>query len=255
MRRTLTRIHLLGCPIDVVTLSDVLDRVTSWARAAGRPRLIHTVNVDHLVLACRDDQFAALVRRADLVVADGMPLVWASRWQGTPLPERVAGVDLAEAFCKESKSRGLRVFFLGGASGIAEQARQQMLSRYPDAQIVGIAAPSGDALASARANAELVAAINSSDANTLLIAFGAPKQEAWFHQHRDVLKTAVNIGVGGTLDLLSGTKPRAPSWMRTAGLEWLFRLRQEPGRLWKRYLVRDPSFLWYLARDQLRSSR
>jgi N-acetylglucosaminyldiphosphoundecaprenol N-acetyl-beta-D-mannosaminyltransferase len=251
----MNRITLLGFPIDAITLDAAVERLASWLRDASDARWVHTVNTDHMVVAQSDRQFGDILRSGDLVVADGMPLVWAASWQGTPLPGRVAGADLVVELCAASMARGFRIFFLGGRPGVAVRARENVQRRFPGAAIVGCAAPSAAQLEDDTANAALIDAINASGANTLFIGLGAPKQEKWFTAHRSRLHTIINIGVGASIDFLAGEKRRAPEWMRESGFEWLFRLGQEPGRLWKRYLLRDPMFFVHFATDRFAAAR
>jgi N-acetylglucosaminyldiphosphoundecaprenol N-acetyl-beta-D-mannosaminyltransferase len=223
-------------------------RIADFVREGGW-HLVATVNVDHMVLAARDAEFYHILRNADLVLADGMPIVWLSCLLRTPLPERVTGSDLTIELCRRSRDLGLRLFFLGAEPGVAEAAKDRAEVLYPGVKIVGTSSPSRQEVEDQVASRRIVEVVNGSGANVLLVAFGAPRQERWLWRHRSHLQTAVNIGVGASIDFLAGRVKRAPRWMQDAGLEWLYRLTREPRRLGKRYLGRDLYFLSIVARE------
>jgi N-acetylglucosaminyldiphosphoundecaprenol N-acetyl-beta-D-mannosaminyltransferase len=165
-----------------------------------------------------------------------MPLVWASRLQGEPLPERVAGVDLVMECARLSAERGYRIFLLGAAPGVADVAAEAMERRYPEVQVVGTHSPPS---LSENDNTVTLARVKEANPDILLVAFGAPRQEIWIHEHMQSLNVPVCIGVGGSFDMISGRVSRAPEWMRHTGFEWFYRFILEPKRLWKRYFVQD----------------
>lgn len=244
---------ILGVPVDRVdmaaTLEQIFVRVAAYRRdPTPTPSLVATVNVDFLVnaLACRTSapprhpELLRILRQAGLVTADGMPLVWLSRLLGAALPGRVPGADLVPELARGCAERNLALYFLGGREETARQAAAIFQARHPTLRIAGIESPlvhaDGEALADAVAeDAPIVERVNRSGADILLIAFGNPKQEMWFHRNRQRLRVPVAVGIGGTFAFVTGDVARAPAWMQTAGLEWLFRLWAEPGRLWKRY--------------------
>jgi exopolysaccharide biosynthesis WecB/TagA/CpsF family protein len=244
---------ILGVPVDRVDMAAALERIFDQVTAyrhdpTPTPRLVATVNVDFLVnaLACRNaapprhPELLRILRQAGLVTADGMPLVWLSRLLGAALPGRVPGADLVPELARGCAERQLSLYFLGGREETARQAAAIFQARHPTLRIAGIESPfvhaEGEALADSLAeDAPIVERINRSGADILLIAFGNPKQEIWFHRNRQRLRVPVAVGIGGTFAFVTGDVARAPAWMRTTGLEWLFRLWAEPGRLWKRY--------------------
>jgi N-acetylglucosaminyldiphosphoundecaprenol N-acetyl-beta-D-mannosaminyltransferase len=203
--------------------------------------------MDFIRLAREDPAFRAAVNGADLVVPDGVPVLWAARLLRQPLGERVTGVDLVEQGAALAAARGYRVFLLGAAPGVADAAAAALTRRHPGLCIAGTYAPPIGPF-SAEENARMVAAVRAARPHLLFVAFGAPRQELWIRAHLDELEVPVCVGVGGTFNFLSGAVPRAPRWMRRAGLEWAHRLAHEPGRLWRRYLVHDlPVFLRLLG--------
>ena len=193
------------------------------------PRHIVTADASMVVTYNEDAEFAAIVDRADLVTPDGAGILWASRKLGIPVRAKVSGVDLAAQCCALSAEKQWRVFFFGAAPGVAEEARARMLSRFPNAQIVGFR----DGFFSAKDEAQVVAEIRAAKPDILLVALGIPKQEKFIARNRAALNVPVCIGVGGTLDVFSGTVRRAPVWMQKASLEWLYRLASNPKKISK----------------------
>jgi N-acetylglucosaminyldiphosphoundecaprenol N-acetyl-beta-D-mannosaminyltransferase len=233
--------------IDAVTFEGALDAVESMV-AAGRGGAVFTPNVDHVMIAHEDARMRDAYSRVDLSLPDGMPLLWASRLLGQPLPEKVSGSDFTPRLLERAAARGWRVYFLGGAPGVAATARDRLVEQLPSLQVVGVDAPRFQVTDSRESQRELVAAIRATRPDIVLVAFGAPKQEVWIDLARDELRPAVLLGIGASLDFIAGTVPRAPRWMSSNGLEWLFRLWREPGRMWRRYLVRDSRFVLVLGR-------
>ena len=216
---------------------------------AGRGGWVATPNVDHLRRLRRDRIFAALCADANLVLADGMPLVWASRLQGTPLPERVSGSDLFWSLSAGAAERGHPIFLLGGAPGTAEAAAKVLKSHYPKLHIAGTHYPEMGFESDEKALANLERALCSAKPDIVYVALGSPKQEIIIARLRGRLPGSWWIPVGICFSFVSGEIHRAPKWMRRAGLEWLHRLAQEPRRLAKRYLVYDIPFAISLLSD------
>lgn len=230
MRET---VAVLGVPVDRLTMSQALDRIEAFI-AEGGFHQVATANTDFIVRARRDPELLAILRECEMVVADGMPLVRASRWLGSPLPERVTGADMVPALAALSAERGYRLFLLGGREEALQGAQARLERDYPDIRIVGCISPPFAHIVEMD-NATILSAIESAHPDILLVAFGNPKQEKWLRMHRHRLAVPVCIGVGGTFEFLAGTMPRAPRWMQRTGLEWLHRLIREPKRMWRRY--------------------
>jgi N-acetylglucosaminyldiphosphoundecaprenol N-acetyl-beta-D-mannosaminyltransferase len=200
----------------------------------GGVHQVATANVDYLVHATKDAEYRRVLCVCDLVVADGMPIVWASHLFGVPLRERVTGADLVPHLVRLSGLKGYRIFLLGATPEVAEAAERQMRIMSPDVRVVGRLSPPIRPL-NEFDNEPILAAIEAASPDILLVAFGSPKQEKWISRHRDRLKVPVCIGIGGTLDFLAGTVRRAPLWMQRSGLEWAFRMGANPQRLAPRY--------------------
>lgn len=245
------RLTIGRVPVDVVTFQQAIDRIEALvdARQGGS---VFTPNVDHVVNVDDDPAFAAAYQRASLCLADGMPLVWASRVLGRPLPERVAGSDLLEPTLRLAARRSYRVFFLGAGPGVAEKAAKVATERF-GTTIVGTDAPMVRLGDTARVDA-IAAQLSAAKPDLVMMAFGAPKQELLIDAIAERVKPAVMLGIGASLDFLAGTVKRAPAVMRNTGFEWLYRLGQEPTRLWRRYLINDPRFVAILLRT-LRAQR
>jgi N-acetylglucosaminyldiphosphoundecaprenol N-acetyl-beta-D-mannosaminyltransferase len=203
---------------------------------------IVTANLDHLRRMVRQRSYGELCRAATLVVADGMPLVWAARIQGTPLPERVAGSNLISSLSAAAAARGKSVFLLGGAPGTAEAAANVLTERYPALRVAGTHCPPVGFEHDSQQLAELTEALRQAQPDIVYVALGSPKQERLIAELRPVLPGAWWMGVGISFSFLCGDVKRAPRWMQRLGLEWVHRLVQEPRRLARRYLVDDLPF-------------
>ncbi len=246
-------VSILGVPFDNVSGTNALSQIEAMV-ASRRPHYVVTANVDFLVQAHRDVELRRILVDADLVLCDGTPLVWAARWLGNPLPERVAGSDIAPRLIRLAADRGYRIFFLGAAPGVAAEAAARLQSEYPALQIVGhYAPPFADLLE--MDHAAIAERIRAARPDLLLVSFGCPKQEKWIAMHHRALGVPVCIGVGATLDFLAGRVRRAPRWMRRSGCEWLYRLSLEPRRLYRRYATDVRTFLPAVAKQWWRMSR
>jgi N-acetylglucosaminyldiphosphoundecaprenol N-acetyl-beta-D-mannosaminyltransferase len=221
--------------------------------AAGRGGWLKTTNVDDLWLAARDRAYGALCAGATLVVADGMPLVWASRLQGTPLPERVAGSNLLSSLSAAVAARGLPLFLLGGNPGAAGGAATVLRRRHPGLRIVGTGCPPPGFAADPAALAEVIATVAAARPAVVYVALAKPVQERLIVRLRARMPDAWYVGVGIGFSFLTGEVQRAPRWMQRAGLEWGHRLAQEPRRLATRYLLHDLPFAVRLLAGALRA--
>jgi N-acetylglucosaminyldiphosphoundecaprenol N-acetyl-beta-D-mannosaminyltransferase len=230
-----------------MTFGEALDEIERLA-ASGAGGAIFTPNVDHMVNLARSPAFRAAYARASLALVDGQALLWASRLLGTGLPEKISGSDLVPRLLERAGQRGLRVYFLGGAPGVAGEAAEVARQKY------GVAVAGVDSPRIARdgeAPPEVIARIREAGPHLLLVALGAPKQELFVDRYRDELGPVVSLGIGASLDFVAGRVRRAPAWVSQAGFEWLYRLAQDPRRLAKRYLVDDPRFAAIFLRTLL----
>lgn len=225
-------IPILGIPVHAVTMAETLALVDGYM---AEPRLhqIATVNPEFVMAAQEDETFRQVLGGADLCLPDGIGLLYAARRYGRTLPERVPGSELVYQLAERAAARGWPLFLLGAAPGVAEEAAAVLVARYPGLHIAGTYAGSPDPAE----NEAIVRRVNDSGATLLYVAYGAPKQDKWIARNRTALPTVrLAIGVGGSLDFITGRAVRAPRWMQRAGLEWLHRLIQEPWR-WRRMLA------------------
>ncbi len=240
------RVWVWGVPFAPFTLTETVAAVSTLIR--GRlPSYFITANTHYAMLTEAMPDLHAINERAAFVVADGKPLVWASRMLGKPLPERVAGSDLIFELCGEAARQGFRLFLLGGQQGVADEAARRLIERYPGLRIVGTECPPFRALTPEEEQA-IVDRIHVARPDLLFVAFGQPKGELWIVRHLDKLGVPVSVQVGASLDFAAGRVRRAPHWVQKAGLEWAFRLALEPRRLFARY-ARNA---WFIARHVVR---
>jgi N-acetylglucosaminyldiphosphoundecaprenol N-acetyl-beta-D-mannosaminyltransferase len=246
------RIALLGVGIDNLSMDDVIELIDGLIEKGGFHQ-IATANVDFLTNAFEDAELLNILHSCELVLPDGMPLVWASRILGAPLKERVAGADLVPRLLRLSAHKKRRIFLLGATEENSSAAAQRIQEQYPEAIICGRYSPpftSGLPMDDER-SLQLIA---EAKPDILLVAFGNPKQEKWIAKHRARLNVPVCIGVGASIDFLSGRQSRAPQWMQKCGLEWTYRLVNEPRRLALRYLNNALFLLRYLSVQLLTNS-
>lgn len=237
------RVALLNAAFDPLTTEELIDHVMADVRR-GRRGWVATVNVAILMMMRQDQRLQRFVDQARWVVADGQPLVWQSRVAGTPLPQRVVGVELVDPICRRAEAEGVGVYLLGGTSEVSTALAADLRRRYPRLSL-----HHRDGYFTADEAPERARHIAGSRAGILLVGMGVPRQERFIEDHWDELGATVAIGVGGSFDVLAGLRRRAPTWMQRSGLEWTFRLVQEPRRLARRYVTTNAQYLWALARE------
>jgi N-acetylglucosaminyldiphosphoundecaprenol N-acetyl-beta-D-mannosaminyltransferase len=223
-----------GLPLVPDTFEQALDRIDRLV-AARCPSFFITANLNYAMLSDRDEQLKRLNERAAFLLADGMPLVWWSRLGPRPLPERVAGSDLIYGMCERAAAKGHRIYLLGAAPGVAAEAAVALARRFSGLQIAGMECPPFRPLTEDEQEAQF-ARIHEARTDILFVAFGQPKGELWIADNLERLGVPLSVQVGATLDFVAGRVRRSPKWMQKTGLEWVYRLVQEPRRLAKRYL-------------------
>lgn len=243
-KETAVPVRVWGLPLMPYTLEGALDRIDRLV-AAGKPSYLITANLHYAMLSDQSPALRAVNEGAAFILADGMPLVWAARWQKTPLPCRVAGSDLIWKIGDRAAAKGHRLFLLGGAPGIGDEAARKLQERYPGLIIAGTACPPFRDLSEAE-ESDLLARIRESGAQILIIAFSQPKGELWMARICEKLMIPVCVQLGASLDFVAGKVRRAPRWLQRSGFEWAFRLAQEPRRLIGRY-VRNAMFLFRMV--------
>lgn len=241
---------VLDVSVAAVQIPQVVSRMETWIRARNGCHYIAVTGMHGITEAQHEPRFKHILNSADLVVPDGMPLIWLARMKGHSLRRRVYGPELMDAFCAQSEARGYKHFFYGGGTGVAERLAAAMREKHPRLNIVGMLSPPFHSLTSEE-DSDLIAQINAKAPDIVWVGLSTPKQEQWMFEHREKLNAAVLVGVGAAFDFHAGLKKQAPVWMRESGFEWLFRLLQEPRRLWRRYLVYGSEFVYLAALEQL----
>jgi N-acetylglucosaminyldiphosphoundecaprenol N-acetyl-beta-D-mannosaminyltransferase len=241
--------RVLGIRVNAVQIPDVVAQMECWISTGKGCHFIAVTGMHGVTEAQHDPFFKQILNSADLVVPDGMPLVWLGRHHGYPLERRVYGPELMQTFCHATGSK-YRHFLYGGVPGVPALLANLLGSKY-GIKVVGNYSPPFRAL-SEEEDEEIVALINRARPDVLWIGLSTPKQERWMYEHRPQLRAPVVVGVGAAFDLNSGKSRQAPRWMREHGLEWFFRLLQEPQRLWRRYLIYGSQFAWKTSLEILR---
>ena len=243
-----TRCAIVGTPISITSFSEVLDILGSPRQDSAT--VIAVCNVHSVMSARRDPDLARALADADVATPDGMPIVWALRWMGHEQDERLYGPDLMRLALERLDER-FSHFFLGSTPETLKELQTAVRKLNPNVRIAGAVSPPFRRLESAEEN-EILDAIRGSQADIVWVGLGMPKQEHWMHRAKHQLPGVTLVGVGAAFDFLAGTKREAPTWMKERGLEWLFRLSQEPRRLWRRYLWNNPGFATLLTLQLIR---
>jgi len=248
-----TRVRVGAIRADNLTSEQAVVLALKHARLPNRSTcgLIASVNARAAGIGANLPRFAKVVNDSVLSLADGMSIVFAARLLGTPLAERIPGVDLVEALCRECASEGLTVYFLGGRPGAAERSAEVLQRRYPALVVGGIDCPRFGFEHDPDENERVLSRIRRIAPDLLFVGLGTPKQEYWIEDNAEMLGAGIAMGVGGAFELLSGLIPRAPRWLQSIGMEWAYRLAMEPRRLWRRYLTDNAIFILILARQIL----
>lgn len=232
------RVEILGVPIAAMTTSEALQRIAELVDAPAGA-FVAFANAHTLNVAARDETFRAILRRADLVLNDGIGVAIAARLQGRRFPTNLNGTDFTPAVLDLARAHGWRVYLLGSRGGVAHQAGARLVAQLPGLDVVGTHEGWFDDAASPR----VVEDIRQRRVDLLLVGMGNPRQEQWIDEHLRVSGARLALAVGAFIDFAAGTVPRAPDWMKRARVEWLYRLWLEPGRMWRRYVLGNPVFL------------
>jgi N-acetylglucosaminyldiphosphoundecaprenol N-acetyl-beta-D-mannosaminyltransferase len=240
------RVRLFGTPVDALTFAETVDRSFELADAGGPAQHV-VLNAAKVVQMREDDRLRSIVAGCDLVNADGQSVVWASRVLGRPLPERVAGIDLFKAIIERAAQTGHRVFFLGATQEVLAEMVERLRARLPSLVIAGYCDGYWDD------DDDVVETVRAARPDFLFLAIPSPRKEYWLSENLERLAVPFVMGVGGTFDVVAGKVRRAPVWVQRVGCEWLYRLAQEPRRMWKRYLRGNSLFVGLIAMEWWRS--
>ena len=238
------RIDIMGCGVDNLTMDETLDVIDGFVRS-GEPHQHVVVNVDKVVKARDDEELRRIINDCALINVDGMPVVWASRLLGTPLKERVAGVDLFEAIMERAARVGWRVFLLGAREEVVSRVRELYERKYPGLVVAG----HRNGYWKPEEEASVAEQVRAARADILFVAISSPKKERFLGRWQSHMRVPFAMGVGGTFDVAAGLLKRAPLWMQRWGLEWFYRFLQEPRRMFRRYFVDDMAFFGMLAKE------
>ncbi|MBD2336437.1 WecB/TagA/CpsF family glycosyltransferase [Calothrix sp. FACHB-156] len=247
------RINICGVEIDKYSFDEVTEQIVNHASSRSKPEYVVTPNAMHILTLQKDTHFREIYHQAFLVVPDGVSLLWAAKFLQTPLNGRVNGTDLFEKLCAIAAEKGLKIFLLGGRPGAAEQAKQKLKARHPNLSIVGTYCPPYGFENQSEELAAINSKIKSASPDILFVGLGAPKQEKWIAHNYQDLEVPISIGIGVSFELVADMVRRAPVWMQKTGLEWLFRLIVEPSRLWKRYILGNPTFIWLVLKQRVQT--
>jgi len=247
------RIKLFGIDIDNISNEETISEIELLIEKE-KPSLVVTPNVHHINILQKDNEFKKIYRQASMVLPDSTPLIWASKLLGMPLKEKVTGSDLLPSFCKIAARKRYKLFFLGSGPSIAKKAANILTNKNPGLKIVGTYSPPFGFENDEDENRKIVAMIKKCTPDVLFVGLGPPKQEKWIWRYKDEINVPVSIAVGASFDFVAGSVKRAPKWMQQIGLEWFFRLCQEPRRLWKRYLVGNIIFIWLVLKEFIKNA-
>jgi N-acetylglucosaminyldiphosphoundecaprenol N-acetyl-beta-D-mannosaminyltransferase len=247
-RLTNARISLGPVEIDAIPRDDLVDRIIHEAFHADGTRVVATINAQFYLLAERDAVFQDCLRRSEMTCADGFPIGVAAGLLAGQRVERVAGVEIVEEICRRGAGSGLRVFLLGGRPGSGALLAELLKGRYPGLEVAGVACPPFGFEKREQSLSAILGEVAATRPHVVFVALGAPKQEMFIDQYLRNLKIPVAIGVGGSFEIITGVTRRAPKLVQQVGMEWMYRLCQEPHRLWRRYLLGNPHFLWIMSK-------
>jgi N-acetylglucosaminyldiphosphoundecaprenol N-acetyl-beta-D-mannosaminyltransferase len=247
-KNPIRKTRILGVSVSLIDMEGAVNTIMAWA-TSRIPNYVCVRDVHGIMLAQKDSEFLAIHERAGLVTPDGMPLVWLAGLRD-PNVRRVCGSDLVDALCERSVKEGLRHFFYGGKPGVVEKMASALQSRYPGLVVAGVFSPPFGSL-SKEADDAIVRKVASVRPQIVWVGLSTPKQEFWMRDHVGRIPGATLIGVGAAFDFHAGVVPQAPQWMRSNGLEWFHRFITEPRRLWRRYLILAPKFVWFALCEQI----
>lgn len=239
------RIHLLGSPLDLLTMAETLLQIEKLI-LNQKPSQHVVINASKINLMAENEELQAIIEESPLVNADGQSIVWAARFLGYPVPERVTGIDLFESLVIRAAEKGWRVYYFGAAEGIVQTVVEKHRMEYPDLVIAGYR----NGYFEEDESTQIAQQIRESQADILFVAFSSPKKEFWIHAHKEEMQVPFVMGVGGSFDVIAGKTKRAPKWMQKTGLEWFYRFIQEPRRMFKRYIIGNFRFLTHVFREK-----
>lgn len=234
----MSRMKFMNTEIDNLTMKETIDEIDKLIKKDKNAYVV-TPNVDHIVKLETDKELQEVYKDADLILTDGKPLLWISKFYKTPIKEKISGSDLFPLLCKMAAEKGYNMFFLGAGEGVANKAAQNLINKFSKLNIVGTYSPPFGFEKDKKEIEKIINMVNKANTQILIVGLGCPKQEKFIHKYRKELNVPISLGLGASLDFEAGNIKRAPKWMSDNGLEWLYRLSKEPKRMFKRYIVDD----------------
>lgn len=238
----MARMRFMNTEIDNLTMSETLEAIDFLIQKRSNAYVV-TPNVDHIVQLERGGELCEVYKNADLILTDGKPLLWIAKWYGTPIKEKISGSDLFPLLCQMAAIKDYTMYFLGAAEGVAAKAAKNLMKKYPRLNVEGTYSPPYGFEKDIAEMAKIENMIKEANPHILIVGLGCPKQELFILHNREKLGVPISLGLGASFDFESGNIKRAPKWMADHGLEWLFRITQDPKRMAKRYLVDDRKIL------------
>lgn len=234
----MSRMKFMNTEIDNLTMKETIDEIDKLIKKDKNAYVV-TPNIDHIVKLETDKELQEVYKDADLILTDGKPLIWISKFYKTPIKEKISGSDLFPLLCEMAAEKGYNMFFLGAGEGVANKAAQNLTNKFPKLNIVGTYSPPFGFEKDKKEIEKIINMVNKANTQILIVGLGCPKQEKFIHKYRKELNVPISLGLGASLDFEAGNIKRAPKWMSDNGLEWLYRLSKEPKRMFKRYIVDD----------------
>lgn len=234
----MSRIKFLNIEIDNLTMDESIYKIDEFIKNRSISYVV-TPNIDHIVKLERDEEFKEVYKNADLILTDGMPLVWISKIKSTPIKEKISGSDLFPKICELAANKSYKMFFLGAAEGVAAKAAENLKKKFNKLDVVGTYSPDYGFEKKEDEIKKIIEIINEAKPDILAVGLGAPKQEKFIYKYRNKLNVPVSLAIGASIDFEAGNIKRAPKFMQNCGLEWFYRLCKEPRRMFKRYLIDD----------------
>lgn len=237
-----SKVNILGVPISNITNEHLLESFTERIGQKQKTQVCITP-VNSVLAAIKDPQVLSIYNASEYVLCDGTPIKWAAGFLNTPIVERITGLDLLPNLVAHCAKHDFSIFLLGASPGVGEQLKQTIHAQYPHCKVVGVYVPPFMKVFSEEENIKMIDAINAVSPDVLLVSLTAPKQDIWIAENLHRVNASIQIGIGGAFEVMAGLAKRAPKWMHTAGLEWLYRFIQEPKRLFRRYFIEAPLFI------------
>ena len=246
-----SKVNILGVPISNITNEHLLESFTERIGQKQKTQVCITP-VNSVLAAIKDPQVLSIYNASEYVLCDGTPIKWAAGFLNTPIVERITGLDLLPNLVAHCAKHDFSIFLLGASPGVGEQLKQTIHAQYPHCKVVGVYVPPFMKVFSEEENIKMIDAINAVSPDVLLVSLTAPKQDIWIAENLHRVNASIQIGIGGAFEVMAGLAKRAPKWMHTAGLEWLYRFIQEPKRLFRRYFIEAPLFIPLILKQKLR---